>query len=428
MNTEKSQNLFEQANKFIPGGVNSPVRAFKSVGGIPPYIEKAEGSKVWDVDGNEYIDYVASWGPMILGHAHPEVVESVKLAAEKGTSYGANCEIELKMAEKICELVNSIEMVRMVNSGTEATMSAIRLARAFTKKDKIIKFAGCYHGHGDSFLIQAGSGALTLGVPSTPGVTKTTATDTLNADFNNLESVQTLLERFSGQVAAIIVEPVAGNMGVILPKLDFLRGLRELANQHNLILIFDEVITGFRVGLGGVQEYFNVRPDITTFGKIIGGGLPVGAYGGKKEIMEMLAPNGPVYQAGTLSGNPLALAAGYTTLEILEKENSYEKLSKKSDILFGGMTQNFLDFDIPVAGNSIESMGCFFFSQNPVTNYKAATDSNTKLFSKYHKIMLENGIYLAPSQFEATFVSLAHSNEDLTKTLEIHREVCKKLN
>lgn len=428
MNTEKSQQMFKQAITRIPGGVNSPVRAFKSVGGeIPPYIAKAEGSRIWDVDGNAYIDYVGSWGPMILGHAHPKVVEAIQNAAANGTSYGANCELEIQMAEKICAMVPGVEMLRMVNSGTEATMSAIRLARAYTKRDKIIKFAGCYHGHGDSFLSQAGSGVATLGIPSTPGVTEAAAKNTLNANYNDLESVQRLLETFPDQVAAIIVEPVAGNMGVVLPEAGFLTGLRELADQNSLLLIFDEVITGFRLSGGGAQAYFSVNPDLTTLGKIIGGGLPVGAYGGKKEIMELLAPQGPVYQAGTLSGNPLALAAGLTTLELLETEDVYASLRKKAAYLFEGMAENFKTAGIPVTGNSVESMGCLFFNAKPVKNYEDAAKSDTQLFSRYHRQMLANGIYLAPSQFEATFVSTAHTSDDLDKTLEIHRKVCRAI-
>ncbi len=423
----KSNQLFNKALRWIPGGVNSPVRAFKSVGNVPPYIARAKGSHIWDVDGNEYIDYVGSWGPMILGHTHPVVVEAIQKAAEKGTSYGANCEVEIEMAEKICRLVPGVEMVRMVNSGTEATMSAIRLARAYTNRDKIIKFSGCYHGHGDSFLIQAGSGATTLGIPGSPGVTSATAKDTLNAEYNNLKSVEQLIHEFDGQIAAIIVEPVAGNMGVILPEPDFLKGLRKLTSEHGIVLIFDEVITGFRVSLGGAQEYYQVIPDLTTLGKIIGGGLPVGAYGGKKEIMEMLAPEGPVYQAGTLSGNPLALAAGCATINLLEQGDVYKELRKKATVLFTGMKENFINTGIPVVGSSVESMGCFFFSESRVTNYEDVKRSNTELFAQYHKLMLEKGIYLAPSQFEATFVSLAHTQDDIDKTLEIHFLVCKKL-
>ncbi len=427
MNTTKSTQLFTEAVKWIPGGVNSPVRAFKSVGGTPPFIARAQGSRIWDVDGNKYIDYLGSWGPMILGHAHPEVIEAVNNAAKFGTSYGANCEIEVKMAQKICELVPSIEMVRMVNSGTEATMSAIRLARAYTKRDKIIKFAGCYHGHGDSFLIEAGSGATTLGIPSTPGVTTGTAGDTLNGEYNNLQSVKALIKKYPEQIAALIVEPVAGNMGVVPPQSGFLTGLRELADEYNFLLIFDEVITGFRLALGGAQTYYDVTPDLTTLGKIIGGGLPVGAYGGKKEILRMLAPEGPVYQAGTLAGNPLAMSAGFATLTLLEQKDLYSKLKQNADYLFSAMADNFKSYGIPVTGNSVESMGCFFFTAEGVTNYKEATSADTRLFSKYFKLMLENGIYLAPSQFEATLISTAHSQADLDRTLEVHREVCKKI-
>ncbi|RKY92326.1 glutamate-1-semialdehyde-2,1-aminomutase [candidate division KSB1 bacterium] len=419
----RSTNLFERAQKVIPGGVNSPVRAFKSVGGKPPFIARAWGCKVWDVDENEYIDYVGSWGPMILGHAHPRVIEAIQRAAANGTSYGANCEIEVRMAELITQLVPSIEMVRMVNSGTEATMSAIRLARAYTGRDKIIKFAGCYHGHGDSFLIKAGSGAMTLGVPSTPGVTPRTASDTLNARYNDLQSVRELVNSYKNQVAAIIVEPVAGNMGVILPQDGFLQGLRGIADQEGIVLIFDEVITGFRLGMGGAQAYFDVQPDLTTLGKIIGGGLPVGAYGGKKAIMEMLAPQGPVYQAGTLSGNPLALTAGYETLQILQEQDVYPQLRQKAEFLFNGLKENFKSVGLNFTVNWIESMGCLFFTTGPVTNYDEALGADTQLFAHYHAAMLKQGIYLAPSQFEATFVSLAHTQEDLEKTLEIHKKV-----
>lgn len=427
MNNQKSQRLFEKAMKHIPGGVNSPVRAFKSVGNIPPYITRANGSRVWDVDGNEYIDYMASWGPMILGHAHPDVVEAIRKSAERGASFGANCEVEIQLAEKICQLVPGIDMVRMVNSGTEATMSAIRLARAYTKRDKIIKFTGSYHGHGDSFLIEAGSGATTLGIPSSPGVTGAIAGDTLNAEYNNIESVRNLAGQFPEQIAAIIVEPVAGNMGVVLPEPGFLGSLRKIANEHHFLLIFDEVITGFRLAPGGAQEYYNVTPDLTTLGKIIGGGLPVGAYGGKKEIIEMLAPVGPVYQAGTLSGNPLALSAGLKTLELLEQREVYSRLREKANYLFRRMADNFKQAGIPVVANSLESMGCFFFNQGMVTNYDEATKSDTELFGRYHQKMMQQGVYLAPSQFEATFLSLAHTKEDLDRTLEVHGRVCRGL-
>jgi len=427
MKREKSMELFERAEQVIPGGVNSPVRAFKSVGTTPPYIARAKGSHIWDVDGSEYIDYVSSWGPMILGHGHPKVVDALNKAAANGTSYGANCEIEVKMAEKICQLMPGVEKVRMVNSGTEATMSATRLARAYTKKEKIIKFAGCYHGHADSFLIEAGSGATTLGTPSSPGVTQSIASDTLNAEYNNLESIETLIEKTPGQIAAIIVEPVAGNMGVVLPEPGFLGSLRKLADEHGFLLIFDEVITGFRIALNGAQGYYNVIPDLTTLGKIIGGGLPVGAFGGKKEIMDYLAPKGPVYQAGTLSGNPLALTAGFTTLSILEKEDIYASLKTNATSLFSEMKKNFEEASIEVVGNSVESMGSFFFKQGIVLTYQDATESDTELFSKYHQLMLEHGIYLAPSQFEASFVSAAHSQDDLDKSLDVHRKVCQNL-
>lgn len=427
MTWKESEKWFAEAQKVIPGGVNSPVRAFKSVGGTPPYIIRAQGSRIWDADGNEYIDYVASWGPMILGHAHPAVIEAVRKTALDGTSFGANCPLEVEMARKICQLVPGVEMVRMVNSGTEATMSAIRLARAATKRSKIIKFAGCYHGHGDSFLIQAGSGATTLGVPSTPGVTPATAADTLIAKFNDIASVEAHFNAFPEEIAAIIVEPVAGNMGVIPPEEGFLQNLRQLCDRYGALLIFDEVITGFRLALGGAQEKYGVLPDLTTLGKIIGGGLPVGAYGGKAEIMRLLAPVGPVYQAGTLSGNPLALAAGLKTLQILEQENPYAELREKANFLFKGMAENFREAGIPTVPKAVESMGCFFFTTGDVRNYQQATQSNTSLFARYHRRMLENGIYLAPSQFEATFVSTAHSKEDLEKTLEVHRRVCKEL-
>ncbi|HDP98091.1 MAG TPA: glutamate-1-semialdehyde-2,1-aminomutase [bacterium] len=427
MKTDTSRLLFERAKTRIPGGVNSPVRAFKAVGAAPRFIAGANGSRIWDVDGNEYIDYVGSWGPLILGHAHPEVVTAVIAAVEKGTSYGANCEVEIQLAEKICQLMPEIDMVRMVNSGTEATMSAIRLARAYTKRDKIIKFAGCYHGHGDSFLIQAGSGATTLGIPSSPGVTEAIAGDTLIAHYNDIDSVKNLVENFPQQIAALIVEPVAGNMGVVLPEPGFLGSLRQIADDHNFLLIFDEVITGFRLALGGAQTYYHVKPDLTTLGKIIGGGLPVGAYGGSTEIMEMLAPVGPVYQAGTLSGNPLALSAGLKTLELLEQKDVYPKLREKASYIFNGMAENFKRAGIPVVANAVESMGCFFFKQGLVTNYDDATKSDIKLFGRYHQLMLEHGVYLAPSQFEATFLSLAHSKEDLDRTLEVHGRVCRGL-
>lgn len=422
-----SQKLFDEAQRYIPGGVNSPVRAFKSVGGIPLFVKKGKGCRIWDVDGNEYIDFVGSWGPLILGHAHPKVVEAIQKVAAKGTSFGAPYEMEVKLAQLITELVPSIEMVRMVNSGTEATMSAIRLARAYTGRDKVIKFEGCYHGHGDSFLIKAGSGATTLGVPSTPGVTRTTASDTLNAQYNDLDSVLTLVDEHKGEIAAIIVEPIAANMGVVLPKNGFLQGLREIATKEHILLIFDEVITGFRVSLGGAQQYYGVEPDLTTLGKIIGGGLPVGAYGGKKEIMQLLAPSGPVYQAGTLSGNPLAMTAGYETLRILQKEGIYEQLQEKGRYLFTSFVENFRACGLKSQANWLGSIGSFFFTDKEVVDYETALTSDTRMFAAYFWEMLKRGIYLAPSQFEAMFISLTHLKSDLERTVEIHRSAVQKL-
>jgi len=422
-----SQKLFKQAQQYIPGGVNSPVRAFKAVQGEPPYIEKARGSYLWDTDGRKYTDFVCSWGPMILGHAHPRVVDAVKKAAEKGTSFGANCEIEVRMAKRLVEAVPSIQKVRMVSSGTEATMSAVRLARAYTGRDMIIKFEGCYHGHADSFLSKAGSGAMTLSIPGTPGVTQATAADTLNARYNDLPSVEKLIENNAECIAAIIVEPVAGNMGVILPRIGFLEGLRKLADQNGIVLIFDEVITGFRIGLGGAQEHFGVFPDLTTLGKIIGGGLPVGAFGGKAEIMNLLAPEGPVYQAGTLSGNPLALAAGYETLQLLSDNGFYEDLNKKSEFFFKGLKNNFEQIGQPCCANWIGSMGCFFLIDGPVVDFQSASRSDSSLYATYYKKMLDEGVYLAPSSFEAMFVSSAHTPGELEHILNLHLKVLKGL-
>jgi glutamate-1-semialdehyde 2,1-aminomutase len=428
MNTSRSDTLFEKARQLIPGGVNSPVRAFKSVGRNPLFISKAKGSKIWDVDGNEYIDYVGSWGPMILGHLHPQIIEAVKKAADSGTSFGAPTEHEVKMAELICKIMPSIEMVRMVNSGTEATMSAIRLARAYTGKNKIIKFEGCYHGHGDSFLIKAGSGALTLGVPDSPGVPPGVATDTLTAKFNDINSVIELINKNNSEIAAVIIEPVVGNMGCIPPKKNFLNDLRNLCTKENIVLIFDEVMTGFRVALGGAQELYRIKPDLTTLGKIIGGGLPVGAYGGRKEIMQMVAPSGPMYQAGTLSGNPLAMAAGYEMLSILASDKSiYQTLEDRSAQLENGMRSELKKAGLSYRINRVGSMFTLFFTENEVIDYDSAKASNTKNFGKFFNEMLNRGIYLAPSQFEAAFISTAHTEEDIEKTNRAFAEAIENI-
>ena len=422
MKYNKSINEFRLANQLIPGGVNSPVRAFKSVDCSPVFIASAKGSKITDIDGNKYIDFVSSWGPMILGHANKDVLNSIENTATNGTSYGAPTKIESKMAQKIIEMVPSIDKVRMVNSGTEATMSAIRLARGFTKKEYIIKFSGNYHGHGDSFLIKAGSGALTLGLPDSPGVTKNTAKDTLIADFNDLDSVEHLLIQKRDLVAAIIVEPVAGNMGLVLPKSGFLNGLKRLSVKYNCLLIFDEVMTGFRLAKGGAQEYYNVIPDLTTLGKIIGGGLPVGAYGGKKEIMDFLAPIGPVYQAGTLSGNPLAMSAGLTVLNQLD-DKLYNKLENISNRIHQGLLKNIEETNTNAIINRNGSMLTMFFtSEKEVNNYEDAMNCDLVKFSKYFKLMLDRGIYLPPSQYECLFFSSVLSEKDINDFLKANRE------
>lgn len=416
MKNLKSRTIFAKANKYIPGGVNSPVRAFKAVGGDPAFIVRAEGSKLYDEDGNSYIDLINSWGPMILGHAHPEIEKSVIPVLKNSPSFGAPTEIEVRMAELIVEMVPSIEMVRMVNSGTEATMSAIRLARGYTGRDKIIKFEGCYHGHGDSFLIAAGSGAATMGSPDSPGVTRGTAKDTLIAKFNDLDSVRLLFERNPGEIAAIIVEPVAGNMGCVLPEKDFLEGLRKICDGKKTLLIFDEVMTGFRISTGGAQEYFKVRPDLTTLGKIIGGGFPVGAYGGKKEIMKAISPSGPVYQAGTLSGNPVAMQAGYTQLKYLQQNPGiYKELDDTTRSICDGIKDNLSKLGINYTLNRIGSMFTLFFTSKKVVDFDIAKTSDLKAFGKYFNSMLKQGIYLAPSQFEALFVSSAISSDDVEK-------------
>lgn len=415
---EKSKVLFEKAKKVIPGGVNSPVRAGKSVGMDPPFITSAKGALIRDADGNEYIDYVASWGPMILGHAHPEVIEAVKRSAERGTSYGAPTESEVSMAEEIVDMVPSIEMIRMVNSGTEATMSAIRLARGYTGRDKIVKFDGCYHGHADSLLVSAGSGIATLGIPGSPGVPEDVARHTISLPYNDLPGVEAAFARFGSEIACVIVEPVPGNMGVIIPDQSFLKGLRRITESHGTILIFDEVITGFRLALGGAQEVFGIRPDLTCFGKIIGGGLPVGAYGGKADIMSRIAPDGDVYQAGTLSGNPLAMAAGLATLRILKRENPYAELDRKSEALFSGLEAAARHAGIPVTVNRMGSMGCLFFTSETVTDFITAQTGNPGYFRKYYKEMLDRGVYLAPSPFETSFLSLAHTDRMIAETID----------
>lgn len=416
----KSEQLYKEAQKYIPGGVNSPVRAYKSVGLIPRFISKAEGAYIIDVDGNKYIDYIGSWGPMILGSNQKEVLENVMAACQNGLSFGAATEYEVKMAQLICELVPSIEMVRMVNSGTEAVMSAIRVARGFTGRNKIIKFEGCYHGHSDSMLVKAGSGVMTAGVPDSAGVPEGCAEDTLTAVYNDIDSVDTLFEKWGKEIAAIIIEPVAANMGVVIPEKDFLKKLRRICDENNSLLIFDEVITGFRLGIDGAQGYFGIKPDLTTFGKIIGGGMPVGAYGGRRDIMEMVAPLGLVYQAGTLSGNPIAMAAGYTQLTLL-KENTtfYQKLNQTATYLFEGMKQILEANKVEASLNYIGSLGCIFFTNQKVTDYKSAKMADTKAFGTYFKHMIENGIYIAPSQFEAMFVSGAMGESEVKETLEV---------
>jgi glutamate-1-semialdehyde 2,1-aminomutase len=415
---EKSKLLFERAISCIPGGVNSPVRAGKAVGVDPPFIARANGPHIWDVDGNEYIDYICSWGPMILGHAHPEIVRTLEESARLGTSYGAPTELEVQLAELIVEMVPSIEMLRMVNSGTEATMSAIRLARAYTGREKIIKFDGCYHGHADSLLVSAGSGVATLGIPGSPGVPHDLAKHTISLPFNNLDVVSLAFHSFGTEIAAIIVEPVPGNMGVIIPDEEFLKGLREMSRAHEALLIFDEVISGFRLAPGGAQEFYKIMPDLTCLGKIIGGGLPVGAYGGKREIMSRVAPEGDVYQAGTLSGNPLAMTAGLATLRYLKNKDIYQELEKKGDMLFSGLKKAAEAADIELTVNHLGSMGSLFFTSETVNDFATAKTSDQNLFRRYYRSMLEQGIYLAPSPFEAIFLSTSHSKEIIARTIE----------
>lgn len=417
MKYERSKKAFEKAKTLMPGGVNSPVRAFKSVQMNPIFIERGKGSKVYDIDGNEYIDYVLSWGPLILGHANERVVEALKKIAEQGTSFGAPTLIENKLAELVVERVPSVEIVRMVNSGTEATMSALRLARGYTGRNKILKFEGCYHGHGDSLLIKAGSGVATLGLPDSPGVPEGIAQHTITVPYNDLESVRFAFEKFGEDIAAVIVEPVAGNMGVVPPKEGFLEGLREITKQYESLLIFDEVMTGFRVDYHCAQGYFGVTPDLTCLGKVIGGGLPVGAYGGRADIMEKIAPVGPIYQAGTLSGNPLAMTAGYETLIQLTPD-TYKEFKRKADKLEEGLRKAAQKYEIPHTINRAGSMIGFFFTNEDVVNYEKAKTSNLDFFAKYYRVMADEGIYLPPSQFEGMFLSTEHSDEDIEKTIE----------
>jgi glutamate-1-semialdehyde 2,1-aminomutase len=423
---ERSVAAFARAKQVIPGGVNSPVRAFKSVGLNPVYMERGVGSRIYDIDGNSYIDYVASWGPLIMGHAHPEVVEAIQRTAEKGTSFGAPTELETLMAELVCERLPSVDIVRMVNSGTEATMSALRLARGYTKRSKIVKFEGSYHGHADSLLIKAGSGVATLGLPDSPGVPEFVAAGTITVPYNDLESVKLVFEKFGEEIACIIVEPVAGNMGVVPPLPGFLQGLRDVTEQYGSLLIFDEVMTGFRVGYNSAQGLYGITPDLTCFGKVIGGGLPVGAYGGKRELMEMIAPSGPIYQAGTLSGNPLAMAAGYTTLQLLTHE-VYEQLERLAVRLQLGFEANARKHGVPTTINRVGSMVCPFFTDQFVINYETAKTSDLERFKAYFASMLNLGVSVAPSQYEGMFVSAAHTNEDIDATIAAHDAALARL-
>ena len=423
----RSEELFAKAVNLIPGGVNSPVRAYGAIGIAPRFIDRADGCHIYDVDGKEYVDYIDSWGPMILGHNFPEVKESVLKACEKGLSFGCATAIEVEMAEFICDHIPHVDMVRMVNSGTEAVMSAVRVARGFTGKNKIIKFAGCYHGHSDAMLVSAGSGVMTSGVPDSAGVPKGCTEDTMTAVYNDLDSVRALMEQADGQTAAVIVEAVGANMGVVPPKKGFLEGLRKLCDEYGALLIFDEVITGFRLAFGGAAEYFGVTPDLVTYGKIIGAGMPVGAYGGRREIMELVSPVGKVYQAGTLSGNPIAMAAGLTQLKYLyEHQEIYKDLEEKGKRLYGGMEKILAEKNLPYHINHVSSLGSLFFTEQEVVDYTSAKSSDTKAFSEYFKGMLAQGIHMAPSQFEAMFLSVAHTDEIIDQTLEAVRNYFTK--
>ncbi len=423
----KSKRLYDNARRLMPGGVNSPVRSFNAVGGTPVFISKSKGAYLYDEDGNKYIDYMSSWGPLILGHSDRDVVRAVKAAAERGTSYGAPCESEVSLARLIIQAFPSIDMVRMTSSGTEATMSGVRLARAFTNRDYIVKFEGCYHGHADYLLVKAGSGATTLGTPSSPGVPKSFTNKTLLAKYNDASSVEKLFKRYEGKIAAIIIEPVAGNMGVVTPKEGFLEHLRKITEDAGTLLIFDEVITGFRLGIGGAQNRFGITPDITCLGKIIGGGLPVGAFGGRREIMNMVAPVGPTYQAGTLSGNPLSMAAGLATLAKLSQKGSYERLKKMTEGLIHGLRDIIKTLGLKAKINSIESMFTLFFVDVEPFDYKTALRSNTKMYAKFFENLLIAGIMFPPSQFEAVFISVAHTEKDINKTLEASYKALKNM-